>query len=993
MKNPLYLRYPIAVLALSIAFVLTIRYSESDFLLDARGRDVLASPSTAEDVYDLQALAVVNRVLLNLRDSYVEPDRIDPGRMLVRALDRVQNSVPQVVALFNDELEGRPTRVEVRVGSQSQEFDLESTETLWQMSFKLREIFRFLQTHLDASETDLQDIEYAAINGMLTTLDPHSAILTPRIYEDYMTGNRGSFGGLGIVVSIRDNQLTVISPIPNTPASRAGFRAGDRIVKINDESTVNMPLDEAVSRLRGPVGTRINLEMMRTGWVEPHAFELEREVITVASVAHHALGDRIGYIRINSFQDNTWQDMVRGLNELRETMGGLDGLVLDLRNNPGGLLQQAIRISDTFLREGTIVTTIGHADRLREENPANRTGTEPDYPIVILVNSGSASASEIVAGALKNHDRALIVGEQTWGKGSVQTLTPYPDGSALKLTVSQYLTPGDISIQGIGIVPDIRLYAASMTDEFLDLYPSVFSLREGDLEGSLTTDRSRESNDQPFAELSFLQEPTDADSTNDDPDAFVLDFEIRLARELVQASTGVSDRTQMMVRARDVLERTRTQEMRSVQERLRTRNVDWSDGPNVIQPVRLEMRTNRAENRAEAGKSVELILSATNEGTRPLHRVRAVSRSAYSLFDDREFVFGRLDAGETRTWTVRFEIPSEDPTRLEAIRFHAFADTIRLESETEGQILVTGLPRPHWGIAYRIADEEHGNGDGLLQLGERVRLLVDVTNSGAGDSGRTSVVLRNRSDRAIFLHTGRETTESVEVGERWQASFEFTLQERPEDGIARFDLDVYDETLRQYLREEVEFAIRAEAPPSQAHVGHVRALSETPLHAGAHADTPVIAVAQSGTILESHRLAGEWLHVSWPEGAGWLHVGGSEPVASGPASATGVARMIVLQPPQIRLDGAVWDTREESFQLTGSIIDDHQVLDWYLFVYNHIDERRTQSVKRVYEYVGAPTATLSARIPLRPGMNRITLVARDDQKAMSSEVMYVYRHE
>lgn len=994
MKKSLYLRYPIAVAALTFAFVLTVNYTESDFLLDARGSGALASPSTSGDGYDLQALAVVNRVLLNLRDSYVDPQRIDPPKMLVRALDRIQNSVPQVVALFDDEMDGSPTRVEVRVGSQSREFPLDEIDTLWQMSFKLREIFRFMQEHLDPAETDLQEIEYAAVNGMLVTLDPHSAILTPRVYEEYLTGNRGSFGGLGIVVSIRDGQLTVISPIPNTPASRAGFRAGDRIVKINDESTVNMPLDEAVSRLRGQVGTKINLEVMRTGWVEPHAFELEREIITVASVVTHALGDGVGYVRINSFQDNTFQDMVRGLARLREEMGSLDGLVLDLRNNPGGLLQQAIRISDAFLSEGTIVTTIGHADRLREENPANRNGTEPEYPIVVLVNSGSASASEIVAGALKNHNRALILGEQTWGKGSVQTLTPYPDGSALKLTVSQYLTPGDISIQGVGIVPDVRLYAASITDEFIDLYPGIFAVREGDLESSLTTDRAGETNNQPLAELSFLQEIAEAEpGATEDPDAFTMDFEIRLAKDIVQNTRGLSERNQMFARAREVLDRARTSEMRSVQERLRNRNVDWSDGQNVIQPLGMTMTTNRNGNEVQAGEAIEIVLSVTNEGNRPLHRVRAVSQSAYLLFDDREFVFGRLEAGETRQWTVRFEIPNEDPTRLEQLQFHAFADTIDLGATTTGEITVHGRQRPHWGIAYRVDDTENGNGDGLLQVGERVRLLVDVTNSGGGDSGRTSVILRNRSERAVFLVTGREVNDSVEVGETWQAAFEFSVQEAPSDGTLNFDLEVYDETLRQYLREEIEFTVREGSPAAAPREGLVRALSETPIHAGADAEVPVIAMAQAGTVLETQRAAGDWTFVVWSDGAGWVHNGAIEPASNGQASTTGIARLIVLQPPQIRLDATVFATDAPTFSLRGTVSDDHQVLDWYLFVLNQLDVRRTQSVKRAYEYVGSPTATITADIPLRPGMNRITLVARDDQKAISSEVMYVFRHD
>ena len=265
MRNSATIRYTLALVALMMGFALSVRFSERGLLFDSPGGDLLANPPATPDGYDLQALTILNRVLLQMGDNYVEPDRIDAHRMLVHALDRVQNSVPEVVTLFDTDMESYPSTVEVHVGESSQSFEIGEIGSLWEMSFKLREIFRFLQEHLDPSDMDLREVEYNAINGLLGTLDPHSVLLTPDVYAEMQASNRGSFGGLGIVISIRDGQLTVISPIPDTPASRAGFQAGDRIVQINNESTVNMPLDEAVSRLRGPENTTVTVEIMRQG--------------------------------------------------------------------------------------------------------------------------------------------------------------------------------------------------------------------------------------------------------------------------------------------------------------------------------------------------------------------------------------------------------------------------------------------------------------------------------------------------------------------------------------------------------------------------------------------------------------------------------------------------------------------------------------------------------------------------------------------------------
>jgi len=307
-------------------------------------------------------------------------------------------------------------------------------------------------------EVSVKDLIYGAIEGMLASLDPHSSFMSPEIYKEMKVDTRGEFGGLGIEISVRDNILTIISPIEDTPASRAGLQAGDQILKIEDQYTKDMEIMEAVQLMRGAPGTKISITIMRSGFEKPQVFTLEREVIKVQSVKSKTLEKGFGYVRLAQFQERSAEDLAKALEKLREENGGtLQGLVLDLRNNPGGLLDQAIDIADQFLSEGLIVYTKGREADVQMEFSAKRSGTEPDYPMVVLINGGSASASEIVAGALQDHDRAVIMGVQSFGKGSVQTIIPLSDDSGLRLTTAKYYTPNGTSIQARGIIPDIEV--------------------------------------------------------------------------------------------------------------------------------------------------------------------------------------------------------------------------------------------------------------------------------------------------------------------------------------------------------------------------------------------------------------------------------------------------------------------------------------------------------------------------------------------------------
>jgi carboxyl-terminal processing protease len=303
-------------------------------------------------------------------------------------------------------------------------------------------------------EIDSQEVIQGAIRGMLNTLDPHSSYLSPDDFKELQSETKGSFSGIGIEITLKDDILTVVSPIEGTPAFEAGLQAGDRIIKIGDEFTKDMDLMEAVQKLRGPQGSEITISIHREGWSDLKEFTLTRNVIPLHSIKARMLEPGFGYVRITSFQAKTTSDLKQALNELGKE-GELKGVILDLRNNPGGLLDQAVKVADLFIDRGVIVSTKG---RIKDQNmtfSAHNNGNRYNFPMVVLVNEGSASASEIVAGAMKDHGRALILGAQTFGKGSVQTIIPLGEGSGLRLTTARYYTPNGTSIQAMGIIPDI----------------------------------------------------------------------------------------------------------------------------------------------------------------------------------------------------------------------------------------------------------------------------------------------------------------------------------------------------------------------------------------------------------------------------------------------------------------------------------------------------------------------------------------------------------
>ncbi len=316
------------------------------------------------------------------------------------------------------------------------------------------EVLTKIQRHY-VEPIKINDLVQGAIRGMLSTLDPHSAYMTPDMYKEIQVETKGEFGGVGIQIGIKDNRLTVIAPIEGTPAYRAGIQAGDAITKVNEESTKDLTLMDAVQKMRGLKGTKVGLTVERSGTADPLVFELIRDTIKIKSVRSQVIEENIGYVRISQFQEATGRDLRRAVDELQSK--NIQSTILDLRNNPGGLLTAAVEVSELFVGPGKMIVFIKTRDGRKDEYVSRAKSEPEEKPMIVLVNEGSASASEIVAGALQDWGLAAIVGTTTFGKGSVQTILPLSDGSGLRLTTAKYFTPKGRSIQSTGITPDISV--------------------------------------------------------------------------------------------------------------------------------------------------------------------------------------------------------------------------------------------------------------------------------------------------------------------------------------------------------------------------------------------------------------------------------------------------------------------------------------------------------------------------------------------------------
>jgi carboxyl-terminal processing protease len=889
--------------------------------------------------HELSDLELLERNLYHVEHRYVEKARLDPEAMFQGALDAVERDVGEV--MFVREPHGR--RLQVSVGAFSTVLLVEPISSFDVMVGQLRRVAAVLEDHL-SDEVDHAEVEYSLINGALSTLDPHTVLLPPDAAREMEVDNQGEFGGLGVEIKVdRNGWLVVAQPMDGTPAHQAGLKAGDRILRIEDESTVNMDLVDAVDRLRGEVGTQVRILVEREGEKKPRTFTITRARIEIFKVEGELLEGAVGYVRIPSFHRNVSANLDALLARFKRESGGeLRGLVIDLRDNPGGYLNQAFEVANRFLDDGVVVSTVEGGNRRREEQRATRQGTEPAYPIVVLVNGNSASASEIVAGALRNRDRAVIIGERSFGKGSVQHLYRNKDESNLKLTVAKYLTPGDHSIQSVGIPPDILLQPSVVRpgegdeEPLVSLYWREWTEREADLDRHLAqVDRSLE---DATWRVRYLREA----SEDDEPDPRS-DWEVDFSRRVLLAARSAR-RADVLRSAQPVVEGARRTQEREIVAAFGAVGVDWSEGLNEARPS-LEIDLDLGEDGAlVAGEEEEIVLRVRNTGAAPLSRLSAWTESENPWLDHKEFYVGRLAPGETRELTTRVTLHEGYLDEIVPVQVH-FRDPSerRLSSQTV-RVRSKAAPRPAFSYSLRVVDDgtgrSQGDGDGLPEPGEIVDLELTVVNTGDGPSSEAFARLGNKSGRALDLSRGR-----IRLGESKDA--EGAPCPRP----------------------EAEGCKRAMAPGSTAVGRFTFTLRELPpesegwalqLRVGDNARYDYGAVQRGGF--------GEYFQVEER-----LLLRPGQPF-------DGTGRV----PPRVRVTRAPeLETSSAHVVLSGVVEDDESVRD--VLVFHGEDKVFFQGGRG-----GDPALPFSVEPELKPGANLVTVLARDDQglKATWSQAVW-----
>lgn len=784
------------------------------------------------------------KAALLIKEQYVEPERIDPDAMLASILEAIESRIAKLVITLPKSLEGKSKiyadkdflekkpeadnialpkesavktkeQITLELGLVKKSFEFEKGRSLWGMIFLLRDIFKFIEMEgnkqgltkggIADDPIEWQKLEYIAINAMLSSLDPHSVFLEPKYARDLTLTTKGEFGGVGIVISIRDGFLTVISPIDDTPAAKAGVKAKDRIIKINDISAINMDLQDAVSFLRGEANTVVNITIQRGNAILD--FALKRAIIKVESVAYALIDEKVGYLRIKAFQGKTANDVKTALMELKKkSKNKMNSLIFDLRDNPGGLLREAVEVSDLFLDGGEIVSTKGPAKESRQVENATKGQLDPNLKIAVLLNGGSASASEIVGGALKYRDRAIVIGERTFGKGSVQMLFDFPtqpiasdleaskenqpivEPAALKLTIAQYFAPGERTIQTQGVGPDIELHEinALKKDELSLFAPS---LRESDLSAHLLGKEKREENS--FITIDYLslpEEEKDTEYGKIDLNKLNKDFFIILASELLKKASGPK-RQELLDKINEVGNKFKQQQEDLIALALKKYNIDWSKGPYKAknQDFTVVVTKNKP---SMAGDKLTVGVKIKNISSNTLMQVHGITHSKTPLFDHREFLFGRIDPGKEIEREVIFDIPKDVISRKDLFTLEIRDSQLEKITELNVPIEIMGLKRPIFSHMVYIDDSQNSLADGKIKPDESIDLVVFIKNIGDGKAFEPTGLLKSELGNKIQIEKGRAQYTELLPGQETAFRFSFKMKEKIDE--AKFELQLFD---------------------------------------------------------------------------------------------------------------------------------------------------------------------------------------------------------
>lgn len=777
------------VLVLLLAFVLN-----ADFF----GRSSWLSKDTS-----LQKGEITVFALKTAEKRYLDKSKIKVADLLSYALDAIQDSLPETLISYNK----AEKVINLQIYNNKHVIKVKSLRDVVDVAYALRSVYIQLdKEYMPEPPLTKDDIEYIAINGILKKLDPHSYIFTPKDFEDFEKSTGGNFGGLGIVVGMNDNgEITVISPMKGTPATKAGIEANDVIVQIDDTSAVNLTLDKAVSKMRGEPGTPITLMIRREGVPELLKFDIVRAVIKITSVLAAMPQPGIGYINLSGFMENTYSTLIEELDGLKKK--GMKALVLDMRNNSGGLLSQAIAISDIFLDKGVIVSTVEDDEEIEVNYAKKKRGDILDIPIIVMINEGSASATEIVTAALKKNGRATVLGRKSFGKGSVQTIIGTPGGGGMKLTIAQYLTPGNISIQSVGITPDIETRPVFIHPDKISVFDSGENiLKEGDLEEHIVSQYAPKTVEKPRTTIRYFKEYKDVktiikERREQKDDEFRSDEEIEIAVKIAEQMTK-------NMKAYESSQVIKDEEWKKILAKLHENSINWKEKVSLAQPKTDTLKvTMLSEGSFKGGETAKFTFKAEIDGE--IENLLGVLESPIKNLRRIEVPFGTFSGSVERTVNVKLPESVQWQKTEGVMKLYLNEPEKKKEIKTEKFTLET-IPVEQPDLKFAVVSaESSGNRDGFIQSGESAELTVMIKNEGKGAVLEGKAMLINTNDvEEIFIENGTNSF-TLEPGKSMNAKFTFkTEKPAKKEDIAKqkLSVSVYDYKLKYSAEFEIPFA-------------------------------------------------------------------------------------------------------------------------------------------------------------------------------------------
>jgi carboxyl-terminal processing protease len=914
--------------------------------------------------YNIAELPLVSKVLFYARENYYDRERLVPQRMLRGALEFVQRDVPEFIVEFIPP--SAPQRVVVTVSGESRSFGIDRVDAAWALRTKLQEIIRFAQPRLQPVSQEMEarrllEIEMAAANGMLYTLDPHSVLLDQATYRG-MRGTGAAVASIGVILDLdAQRRVRVRSVLPNAPAERAGLRPGDRIVRINDEPTANLTLQDALERLRGEVGSAVDLYVDRDGTRGQRKLRAERAFVVGASIdsgpriltapaGRVGPPAKIGYFHISHIVAGAADEVGRALGDFR--LQHVAGIVIDLRGCPGGLYEQAVRVADAFIKKGTLASMVGVGARQRKDELAREDGSEPEVPVAVLVDRETASGAEIIAAALRNLNGALIVGEHTFGVGSVQVLFDVPspivsagdptasDKLGLKLTTAQFLTAGDVPLQLRGVTPDIELRevtSARLGERTLFWTQAPPPARaEATFEWALPPPVTPAAADHPAMALAYLGAPTAAGLsrspglTEDEPelpargrftgDDFAASFAAELLSRVLQP-----ERAAMRAVASAFVTEVAAREDRRIVAAVAALGADWRGGARTSAPQLTFKIEPTNGGGVRAGSTVKLRGTVTNVGAIPAFRVSGVLDSNDPAFDRLEMPFGFVAPGSAKTFDLVVHISSTAATRSELVRAH-LRDVVGVVPGAVAEATFDVQARPSPALSFTCRAVESGTAGAHLAHATPLKLAMRISNRGSVAAEQAEATLRRTteaSDDGVVVKVSRWSG-AIAAGATADVSFTVNLPTEPRGGPVELEL-----TLADAASEPISARVSI-SPPAQRD--------------GTRPDAP------------------------------WQ-----------------LAPAIVMATPPVVTVRAPATASGASVHVAGEVSADTGARDVFIRVWNRAWKVPVRKV--FYRSAPADTARLSfeADVPISPGSNLITVHGRDAQGIRAAETVVVLK--